>query len=137
VCLGWESIRTSSSEWLDEGYARVLVQNGTARHHDLPQVPLALEFPRDEEGRTLLRLLDAPSSMSKPFTLPPGVDERRVQLLRDALLATYRDAAFLAEAATMRLEFQPKTAPEILKILNAVLATPPDIAAKYRRIIQP
>ena len=37
----------------------------------------------------------------------------------------------------MTLEFQPKTADQIQQILNDVLATPPDIAAKYREIIQP
>ena len=75
--------------------------------------------------------------MAKPFALPPGVDEGRVRVMRYALSAVYRDAAFLAEAAAMRLHFQPKTAAEVYQILSEVLATPPDIAAKYRQIIQP
>jgi tripartite-type tricarboxylate transporter receptor subunit TctC len=137
MCLGWESVRSTSAQWLKDKYAHVFVQNGTARHRDLPDVPLALEFARDEESRVLLRLLDAPSSISKPFALPPEVDERRVRVMRYALSATYHDPAFLAEAAAMRLDFQPKTAREIQHVLTEVLATPPDIAAKYRQIIQP
>ena len=137
MCLGWESVRSTAGQWLEDKYAQVFVQNGTARHRDLPDVPLALEFARDEESKVLLRLLDAPSSMSKPFVLPPGVDEHRVRVMRDALSATYRDPAFLAEAAAMRLDFQPKTADEIHQVLNEVLATPGDVAAKYRQIIQP
>lgn len=137
MCLGWESVQTTSAQWMEGGYAQVFVQNGTARHRDLPNVPLALEFAPDEESRVLLRLLDAPSAMAKPFALPPGVDERRVRVMRDALAAAYRDPAFLAEAAAMRLHFQPKTAAEIYQVLSEVLATPPDIAAKYRQIIQP
>jgi len=103
----------------------------------LPDVPLALEFARDEESRLLLRLLDAPSSISKPFALPPDVDEHRVRVMRHALSATYHDPVFLVEAADMRLDFQPKTAHEIHRVLSEVLATPPDIAAKYRQTIQP
>jgi tripartite-type tricarboxylate transporter receptor subunit TctC len=137
MCLGWESVRSTSAQWLEDKYARVFVQNGTARHRDLPDVPLALEFAQDEEGRLLLRLLNAPSSISKPFALPPNVDEHRVRVMRDALSATYHDAVFLAEAAAMRLDFQPKTAHEIHQVLSEVLATPPDIAAQYRRAIQP
>ena len=137
MCLGWESVQTTSTQWLEDGYAQVFVQNGTARHRDLSHVPLALEFAQDEESRVLLRLLDAPSAMAKPFALPPGVDEGRVRVMRYALSAVYRDAAFLAEAAAMRLHFQPKTAAEVYQILSEVLATPPDIAAKYRQIIQP
>jgi tripartite-type tricarboxylate transporter receptor subunit TctC len=137
MCLGWESVRSTSAEWLEEKHAHVFVQNGTARHPDLPDVPLALEFARDEESRILLRLLDAPSSISKPFVLPPDVDGRRVHVMRQALSATYHDPRFLTEAAAMRLGFQPKTAHEIEQVLTEVLATPPDIAAKYRQMIQP
>ena len=58
-------------------------------------------------------------------------------IMRDALSATYRDPAFLAEAAAMKLDFQPKDAAGIQKVLDDVLATPPEVAAKYRQIIQP
>jgi len=137
MCLGWESVQSASSHWLDEGYATVFVQNGMTKHRDLPDVPLAVDFAKDDVSRTLLRLVDAPGAMAKPFSLPPGVDAVRVRALREALAATYRDPAFLDEARTMRLDFQPKRAAEIQAVLNDVLATPPDIAAKYRQIIQP
>jgi len=137
MCLGWESVKSASSEWLQDGYARVFVQNGTARHKDLPDVPLAMEFARDERSKVLLRLVDAPGAMAKPFTLPPGVDGGRVEVMRQALAATYRDAAFLEEARAMKLEFQPKDAARIQHILDEVLATPPEVAARYREIIQP
>lgn len=137
MCLGWESVRSASTQWLDDKYARVFVQNGVTRHRDLPDVPLALEFAGDERRKALLRLVDAPGAMSKPFTLPPGVDPARVQVMRRALQATYHDPAFLEEAKALRLQFQPKTAAEIQRVLSEVLATPPDIAAEYRQIIQP
>lgn len=137
MCLGWESVKSASSQWLEDKYARVFVQNGVARHRDLPDVPLALEFAKDEESKIMLRLVDAPGAMAKPFALPPGVDESRVQIMRNALFATFQDPAFLEEAKKMKLDFQPKTAAEIQQILNDVLATPPDIAAKFRQIIQP
>ena len=137
ICYGWQSVHSLSGQWLDDKYAAVLVQNGTTPHQDLPDVPLAIEFAKDEASRQLLRMVDAPASMAKPFALPPGVDESRVRVMQNALLATYQDPAFLEEARAMKLEFQPKTAAEIQKILNDVLATPPDIAAKYRQIIEP
>ncbi|MGH6691056.1 MAG: Bug family tripartite tricarboxylate transporter substrate binding protein [Gammaproteobacteria bacterium] len=137
MCLGWESVKSASAQWLQDRYAMVFVQNGTTRHRDLPDVPLALDFARDEESKVLLRLVDAPGAMAKPFTLPPGADPARVEVMRAALSATYRDPAFLEEAGAMKLEFQPKDAAQIQQILDEVLATPPAIAAKYREIIQP
>jgi hypothetical protein len=137
MCLGWESVQSASGPWLEEKYARVFVQNGLTRHRDLPGVPLALDFARDDESRILLRLVDAPGAMAKPFALPPGVDAARVEELRRALMATYQDPAFVDEARRMNLDFQPKNAAEIQRVLDDVLATPPEIAAKYRMIIQP
>ena len=137
MCLGWESVKSASGEWLQDGYAKVVVQNGVERNPDLTDVPLAMEFAKDDQSRLLLRLVDAPGAMAKPFTMPPGVDSGRVELMRKALGDTYHDPAFLEEAQMMQLEFQPKDAGRIQQILSAVLATPPDVAAKYREIIQP
>jgi tripartite-type tricarboxylate transporter receptor subunit TctC len=137
MCLGWESVQSASGEWLKSGYAKVFVQNGTTRHPDLTDVPLAMEFAKDEDSKTMLRLVDAPGAMAKPFALPPGVDPSRVATLRAALMATYTDPAFLQEAKAMNLEFQPKTAEQIQQTLTEVLATPPEMAAKYRQFIQP
>ena len=137
MCLGWESVQSASGQWLEENYAKVFVQNGTQPHKDLPDVPLALDFAKDEESKILLRLVDAPGAMAKPFALPPGVDDTRVAVMRSALSAVFHDPAFLEEAHVMKLDFQPKTAAEIHQVLNDVLATPPDIAAKYRQIIAP
>ena len=69
--------------------------------------------------------------------MPPGVPDDRVALMRDALAATYADPAFLEEGRRMKLEFQPKTAAQIQAVLDDVLATPPELAAKYRQIVQP
>jgi len=137
MCLGWESVKSASEQWLKDGYATVFVQNGTARHRDLPDVPLAIEFAKTEEQRMLLRLVDAPGAMAKPFAMPPGVDPGRVEVMRRALQATYADPAFLEEAKALRLEFHPKDAAGIQAVLDDVLAASPEIAAKYREIIQP
>ena len=137
ICFGWESARSAAGQWLEDRYVQVVVQNGITPHKDLPNVPLALEFAKDEESKMLLHLVDAPGAMAKPFALPPGVDESRVQVMRSALLATYQDPAFLEEAKAMKLDFHPKTAAEIQQILDKVLAAPRDIAAKYKQIIAP
>ncbi len=44
------------------------------------------------------------------------------------------DPAFLAEAKTMKLAFEPKTADEIQQVLTEVLSTPPDVVARYKQI---
>jgi hypothetical protein len=74
--------------------------------------------------------------MAKPFALPPGVEPSRVEVLLEALQATYRDPAFLQEAETMRLVFAPKTHTMIQEILAQVLDTPEAVVQRYKEIIQ-
>lgn len=137
VCFGWESVQSTASQWMRDKYVSVVVQNGLTKHRDLPDVPLAIEFAKDETSKTMLRLVDTPGAMAKPFALPPGVDAGRVEVLRWALLSTYQDPTFLKEAAAMNLHFMPKTAPEIQKILDEVLATPADVVEKLKKIVAP
>jgi tripartite-type tricarboxylate transporter receptor subunit TctC len=137
LCFGWESVQSTAAQWLRDRYVRVIVQNGLERHKDLPDVPLAVEFARDEDSRRMLRVLDAPAAMAKPFAMPPGVDAGRVALLRRAFQETYRDPEFLAEANAMHLHFQPNTPPQIQQIRTEVLSSPPDLAAKYKQAIAP
>jgi tripartite-type tricarboxylate transporter receptor subunit TctC len=137
ICYGWESVRSAAGQWLDSKFVHVIVQNGAAPHKDLPGVPMARDFAKDENSRTLLRLVDAPGAMAKAFLVPPGVDESRVQMLRAALAAAYRDPVLIAEAKAMNLEFQPKSAEQIQEILEDVLAAPPQFAALYQQIIEP
>ena len=137
ICFGWESVKSSAGQWLQDRYVTVVVQNGITRHPDLSDVPSAIEFAKDETSRTLLRLVEAPGTIAKPFALPPGVDPVRVEVLRAALLATYQDPEFLKEAAAMNLDFQPKTAAEIQQILGEVLGAAPDVVARMKEIVAP
>lgn len=137
ICFGWESVQSAMGDWLQDRYVTVVVQNGITRHADLPDVPLAIEFAKDETSKSLLRLVEAPGAIAKPFALPPGVDPVRVEVLRAALLATYQDPEFLREAAAMNLDFQPKTAAEIEQILDEVLGAAPDVVASMKEIVAP
>lgn len=137
VCFGWESVQSTASQWLRDKYVAVLVQNGLEMHPGLPDVPRAIDFAKDEVSKVLLRLVDTPGAMAKPFALPPGVDEGRVQVLRHALLSTYQDTTFRTEARAMNLHFTPRTAADIQKILDDMLSTPPDIVAQLTKVVAP
>jgi tripartite-type tricarboxylate transporter receptor subunit TctC len=135
ICIGWESVKSALDQWLRDKFIRIVVQNGPKPNADLRDVPMAESFAKDEDSKALLRVVDAPGAIAKPFTFPPGVDESRVRVMRRALLSTYQDPQFLREANAMKFTFQPKTADQIQQILDEVLATPPHIAAKYKQII--
>ena len=134
ICQSWESLRSSAQ--VTSKAVKVIVQNAAKRHPELPDVPLADEFTKDEAGKQLLRLYRAPREFDKPFAAPPGVPAARLKALRDALSATYADAEFVADAKKQKIDLAPLTAAQVEKLINDVLATPPDVIKRFKEILK-
>ncbi len=60
----------------------------------------------------------------------------RVRILRDAFAAAVKDPEFIAEAKKLRLPVSPRTGEEAAKVIDAIYATPPDIVAAARKVVQ-
>jgi hypothetical protein len=65
----------------------------------------------------------------------PGVPPDRVKILRDAFEKTINEAAFLAEAERRRLEIDPTTWKEMDSLAREVIATPPDVVERMRKLL--
>lgn len=86
----------------------MVLQLAPRSHPDLPRTPLAAELVRTEDAHRLLEIgIYGSSAMVRVYALPPGTPKARVQILRQALLDTLRDPAFLADAERARLEVDP------------------------------
>jgi hypothetical protein len=55
--------------------------------------------------------------------------------LRAAFDSTMKDAAFLEEAAHLKLEVKPASGQEIETLIGQIYATPPALIAKARAIV--
>src|SRR5713226_4124636 len=103
----WSSVIATHKHWLDERKISVLVQLSLSKHPDLPNVPLIMDFARNEEEKQIFKLVFARQPMGRPFLAPPGIPPDRAAALRKAFVETMRDAAFLAESQKMALEINP------------------------------
>ena len=101
----WSSLKASRPTWSKEGKIRFLFQyGGSGPHPELKDVPLGGRSPQersrqDPAGGGRLRRLGS----GRPFTAPPGIPADRLTALRTALLATFKDKAFIADCAKQRL----------------------------------
>jgi len=125
--VGWSALMSTRSDWVAQGKLRVLVQNATRRHLALPDVPLLLDFARNEQQRNLLTLLAAPHRIGRPYLAPPGIPAGRLDMLRGAFDATLKDAAFLAEAEKMKLAINPVTGGEIESVIAEIAGMDPSL----------
>jgi tripartite-type tricarboxylate transporter receptor subunit TctC len=125
ICgLSWSTLKASNPEWTQSHRMNVLVQTGTPRHPELPDVPLLRELTKNPEDLRMLDLLEIPETMGRPFLMPPGTPPALVATIRAAFDATMIDKDFLAEAEKAHLEIDPIDGATMQKQIEQAYAAP-------------
>lgn len=129
---GWSmpSLMSTHPEWLKEKKINILVQHALAKHPDLPDVPLLIDYAKTDEHKSILELVFAPQEIARPILGPPGIPADRLQALRRAFQATMTDGDFLAEAAKQSLEVMPSSGEDMEAQLARLYAIPDAIVKK-------
>jgi tripartite-type tricarboxylate transporter receptor subunit TctC len=128
--ISWSSIKASLPHWIAEKKFTPLLQVASAKHADLPDVPLLMDLAPDDEARHIFRFLIARQVMGRPFFGPPDVPQDRAAALRKAFIDTLNDKEFLAEADKAKLEINPVPAARVEDLLRELYATPAVITKK-------
>ena len=125
--------------WRKKGFVNVIVQTGSKRDARLKDTPTIYElmekYRTSESGRSLAKVILAAGDFGRPLVAPPGVPADRVKILRDAFDKAIKDPALLAEAEKRRLEIDPTSAQEMEALAKDVMATPPDVVARMRKVL--
>jgi tripartite-type tricarboxylate transporter receptor subunit TctC len=131
----WSSVIATHKAWLDEKKINVLVQLSLSKHPDLPDVPLVMDFAKNDEEKQIFKLVFARQPMGRPFLAPPDVPADRIGALRKAFMDTMKDREFLAEAEKMKLEINPVSGDAVQKIVQEVYQTPKPVAAAVAEMV--
>ncbi len=131
----WSSVIATHKSWIDEKKINVLVQLSLSRHPDLPNIPLIMDFARNDEQRQIFSLVFARQPMGRPFLAPPNVPSERVAALRAAFMSALADQEFLAEAAKMKLEINPVSGDAVQSLVQEIYQTPKTIAAAVAKMV--
>jgi tripartite-type tricarboxylate transporter receptor subunit TctC len=130
----WSSVKSTQADWLKTGKVQLLLQLSLNKHPDLPNVPLIMDYAKNDEQRAVLELIFARQVMGRPVLAPPGLPAERVNVLRRAFDATMKDAAFLAEADKGNWEITPVNGEEIEALMRRVYASPPQIIELTKKV---
>jgi tripartite-type tricarboxylate transporter receptor subunit TctC len=137
-CWTWESIKTIWRSGLESGEVSVLVQVMPRKHRDLPDVPLASDYAKSEEDRQLLKYaVHEIATVNRLYFLPPGTPRERVRVLREALVATYKDPDFLQEAKKANLEVEVVTGEQMEGIVADLFKLDPQQIARLKQVLVP
>ena len=122
----WSSL--NQTDWLARKLVRVIVQHGSQKHRELPDVPLLRDLARSEAERQMIDLMNVRDEITRPYLAPPGIPPARLDTLRRAFDATLRDQAFLADVRRQKLEIEaPSTGEELAAVAENIARTPPAV----------
>ena len=130
----WDSI--SRMPAYRNGELRVVMQYGAEPIEQLPGVAMATSLAKTKEDRLAMNLLLSRQEMGKPFLAPPGMPPERIADLRRAFMETMQDPAFIEEMRKLQLDIEPVAGEGVQKMVEDVVATPPDIVRRVRTILE-
>lgn len=119
-------------------YARIIVHTSSKveDHPWLKGVPTAESLAKNEEGRLMLRAIDAQQKMNQPYAVAPEVPPDRVAALRKAMADTFADPQLLADAEQASLTINPNSSEDVQQVVQGLTMLPPDIIAKLKALLR-
>lgn len=124
----WTNLR-DNSDWVQTKKVNLLVQMGSKRAPDLPNLPLMHELAKDKLAREVLKLISLSPSVGRPFVAPPGLAADRIALLRKAFNATMEDPQFLADSTKSKLPILPTPGEELAELVKGIVEAPAEVIA--------
>ncbi len=134
----WSSLTSTRPDWIADKKINFIVQYGPQVEAAIADTPTVLQFLTKDEDKLLLKAAIAPLALGRPFLLPPGVPADRVAFMQKAVMETFADPEFLADAERLKLGVNvPRSAADMKKIVDEAYATPEAIVTRLRKIAQP
>lgn len=137
ICNAWESFKSTWRKELDAKEVNIVLQNIPKPHPELPNVPVAINFAKSDEGRKLIRsVLHTVGPTARPYVLPPGTPKDRVEILRRAFVNTMKDPEFLADAGKAKLDINPLDGATLEQNVREVFNLEPALIPKLKEILK-
>ncbi len=121
---GLSNLTVNKADWILDHKVRILLQFGTERLPQLPDVPTVIELTSDEADRAALRFYTIKYNMARPILIPPGVPAERVAALQAAFEATMTDPLYLDDAKRIGLDTNWLGAKALADQAQAIADTP-------------
>ena len=135
VCQTVGALRSWRPGWLESGKMRVLFnmeRNPIAEF----KVPSILDFAPTPEQKQLLLLFSSSVELGRPIVAPPETPADRVAVLRQSFAQVMADPAMRDDADRMKIDLSLVKGEELKRLVEDLMATPPDILRKAQALSQ-
>jgi tripartite-type tricarboxylate transporter receptor subunit TctC len=132
----WSTLKATKPDWLTHKRINLLVQLALAKHAELPDVPLVMDYLKDPQSAAAMRVILAPQVGGRPFMAPPNLPGERLVQLREAFAKTMRDPELLAEAKARQIELSYTSGEELSKLVQEVYGMPAATLERARDLMR-
>lgn len=133
---GWSSVKGTAYDKIKSGELKVVLQATLKRHPELKDVPLAIEYAKDDRSRKLLEVAGyIHGLLERVYSVPPGLPKERLRLLQKAFIGTLNDPVLLKEAKKAKLEISPVDGATTAEAVNSLYALNPELVAELKQIL--
>jgi tripartite-type tricarboxylate transporter receptor subunit TctC len=136
ICADYATVKATQSDWINQGKIVVLAQFGLTALPGLEQVPMGIERVKDTLDHQAVRLFMSQQEFGRPYVAPPEVPKERLAALRTAFEATMKDPAFMQDADKIQMDVSPLTGAELDKLFQEAYASPPEVVARTKVLLQ-
>ena len=126
----WSSLKVQRPEWIRDKKVHVLLQGGLEKNPELPDVPNALDFVKDDVSRKALELYFTQKTVARPIVAPPDVPADHLAILRKALVELSDDQAFLEDARRTKLEIGILPGEAVQKVITGIATASPEAVTR-------
>lgn len=138
ICgFSYDTYSAANPDWLLNKRIRFILQSGSKRVKELPDVPLILDYVKNPTHQAALKILGVNEEVGRPHLFPPEVPSYLVTAMRRAFDATMKDAKFLAEAHKMHLDPDPMTGEAVQAAIKEAYQAPKDVVELAAKLWPP
>ena len=133
----FSALKLAQAKWLADDKVRIIVQFGLQRHPLYPNVPLFIDFAKNEEQRKAILFYTGNLAHGKPYFAPPDLPTDRLDILRRAFDATMKDPEFLKDLTASGGDIDsPMTGEELAKFVAEENRTPSDVIEMVHKVLE-
>jgi tripartite-type tricarboxylate transporter receptor subunit TctC len=124
--IGWDSVRVQAGERIKRGELVIGLDVGIIQDSELKAmgVPFALGLMTEGQEKQTLAIIMSVQLYGRPFAMPPGTPQDRVDAVRQAFAETIKDEAFVRDATKANIQIQYASPTQIVEAINAPFSAP-------------
>lgn len=135
ACWTWDSMRATARPMLDASGDEKMIPFIIADKWEDPEVqdiPLFSDVIKDKNDLHAFNVWNAPNRFARPFSVPPGTPNDRLQILRKAFAEVLKDPELLADAKSSKLTIEHTPGEEVERLVDEIYSMPAPVKERLQ-----